>query len=88
MNELSKGGQKEFYPRDISKYYAFSAQSKDAARIQKTMQRMKERNELDEGAKFGQYVFEKAYEAAGSFYNLDKINFETDKGKGFDNVKK
>ena len=88
MNELSKGGQKEFYPRDISKYYAFSAQSKDAARIQKTMQRMKERNELDEGSKFGQYVFEKAYEAAGSFYNLDKINFETDKGKGFDNVKK
>ena len=53
--ELQKSGMLEIRPRDITKHCGYTAQSKDAQRISKTMLRMKNNFELTKGDKFGTY---------------------------------
>ena len=55
MKELAKSGVHEARPRDVVKHCGYTAQSKDAARISKTMLRMKNNFELTKGDKFGTY---------------------------------
>jgi RecA-family ATPase len=88
MQELAKGGKDEVFPRDVINYYSFSHNSKDARRIQKTMQRMKEKFELGEGSKWGTYSLDKPLEPWDTPHKTGGIDFESDKGKGFENVKR
>jgi hypothetical protein len=55
IRELQKSGMLEIRPRDITKHCGYTAQSKDAQRISKTMLRMKNNFELTKGDKFGTY---------------------------------
>ena len=55
MKELAKSGVHEARPRDVVKHCGYTAQSKDAQRISKTMLRMKNNFELVKGEKFGTY---------------------------------
>ena len=55
IRELQKSGMLEIRPRDITKHCGYTAQSKDAQRISKTMLRMKGNFELVKGEKFGTY---------------------------------
>ena len=55
MKELARSGIHEARPRDIAKHCGYTAQSKDAGRISKTMLRMKNNFELIKGEKFGTY---------------------------------
>ena len=55
MKELAKSGVHEARPRDVVKHCGYTAQSKDAQRISKTMLRMKNNFELAKGEKFGTY---------------------------------
>ena len=55
MKELKISGLKEVRPRDVAKHCGYTAQSKDAQRISKTMLRMKNNFELAKGEKFGTY---------------------------------
>ena len=55
MKELHKDGVKDIRPRDVVKHNGYPAQSKEAARISKTMSRMLKNFELIKGDKFGTY---------------------------------
>ena len=88
MQELAKGGKEDVFPRDVINYYSFSHNSKDARRIQKTMQRMKDKFELAEGKKWGTYTLDKPLEPWNSPRAAGKIDFEADAGKGFENYKR
>ena len=55
MKELARSNVHEARPRDVAKHCGYTAQSKDAARISKTMLRMKNNFELAKGDKFGTY---------------------------------
>ena len=55
MKELQKSGVLEIRPRDVVKHCGYPAQSKEAARISKTMTRMVNNFELTKGEKFGTY---------------------------------
>ena len=55
MKELARAEVHEARPRDVAKHCGYTAQSKDAARISKTMLRMKNNFELTKGEKFGTY---------------------------------
>jgi hypothetical protein len=55
MKEIKKTGVMEIRPRDVVKHCGYPAQSKEAARISKTMLRMVNNYELAKGEKFGTY---------------------------------
>jgi len=55
MKELARSEVHEARPRDVAKHCGYTAQSKDAQRISKTMLRMKGNFELVKGEKFGTY---------------------------------
>ena len=55
MSELEKTGLLEIRPRDVVKHCGYTAQSKDAGRISKTMLRMVNNFEIAKGEKFGTY---------------------------------
>ena len=55
MSELEKKGLLEIRPRDVVKHCGYTAQSKDAGRISKTMLRMVNNFEIAKGEKFGTY---------------------------------
>jgi len=55
MKEIKKSGLEEVRPRDVVKHCGYTAQSKDAGRISKTMLRMKNNFEIAKGEKFGTY---------------------------------
>jgi len=55
MKAIAADGVKDIRPRDVIKHCGFTAQSKEAAGISKTMQRMKSNFELVKGSKFGTY---------------------------------
>ncbi len=55
MKQLATDGLKEVRPRDVVKHCGYTAQSKDAQRISKTMLRMKNNLEIAKGEKFGTY---------------------------------
>jgi hypothetical protein len=55
MQQLKQAGVDEPRPRDVTKHYGYTPQSKDAQRISKTMQRMLENFEIAKGGKFGTY---------------------------------
>jgi hypothetical protein len=55
MKAINAEGVNDVRPRDVIKHCGYTAQSKEAAGISKTMQRMKLNFELAKGAKFGTY---------------------------------
>ena len=55
MEQLKKKGMTEVAPRDVIKFYHYNHNSKDARRIAKNMQRMKEDHELVDGEEWGTY---------------------------------
>ena len=55
MKEIKKTGLEEIRPRDVVKHCGYASQSKEAARISKTMTRMVNNFELVKGGKFGTY---------------------------------
>ena len=55
MKEIQKSGTLEIRPRDVVKNLGYAAQSKDAARVSKTMARMLNNYELVKGEKYGTY---------------------------------
>ena len=55
MKEIKKSGITEIRPRDVVKHCGYPAQSKEAARVSKTMLRMVANYELVKGEKFGTY---------------------------------
>lgn len=55
VRELEKAGKKEFKPKDICDHYAIPPNTKEARRLQKNMQRMKEDQFLVQGSKYGTY---------------------------------
>ena len=55
MRELQRSGLLEIRPRDVVKHCGYPAQSKEAARISKTMLRMANNFELAKGEKYGTY---------------------------------
>ena len=57
MKALHEAGDKELRPRDVINHIGYSHNSKDAKRITKTMQRMRDSFELKSGSKYGTYVY-------------------------------
>ena len=55
MRELQRSGLLEIRPRDVVKHCGYPAQSKEGARISKTMLRMANNFELAKGEKYGTY---------------------------------
>ena len=56
IDELKIAGLTQFTPKNVCDHYAIAPNSKGARRIQKTMIRMREANELNQGSKYGTYV--------------------------------
>ena len=54
--ELHKAGLTQYTPKDVCAHYAIAPNSKGSRRIQKTMIRMREAHELNQGSKYGTYV--------------------------------
>ena len=59
MKALQEAGFKNIKPRDVFKHCGYKAQSKDACRIQKTMERMKLDGQLSIGEEnlYGTYKY-------------------------------
>ena len=60
MKALHEAGDKELRPRDVINHIGYSHNSKDAKRITKTMQRMRDGFELKPGSKYGTYVYDES----------------------------
>ena len=79
MRQLKKEGKNEVAPREVNNHLGYAHTSKNAKRISKTMQRMRDSVELGSGKKFGTYrILPEEYKGTPPWAK-EKIDFEADK---------